>query len=108
MPIQGNVSVARYRDEIIQPYLLPNIDIRGEIFQQDNARPDTAHLNMDYLQNQKHCCDSMTVKIVRIKFNRTANPSGATTSTYEYEWQIIPQVRIHELIESLSRRVHTF
>ena len=81
VPIQCNVSVARYRDETIQPYLLPDIDIRGEIFQQDNARPNTAHLSMDYLQNQKHCCDSMAVNIVRIKFNRTANPSGATTST---------------------------
>ena len=107
VPIQGNVSVARYRDEIIQPDLLPDIDIQGEISQQENARPDTTHLTMDYLQNQEHCCDSMTVKIVRIKFNRTANPSGATTNIYEYEWQIIQQVRIHERIESLSRRVHT-
>ena len=52
VPIQGNVSAARYRDEIIQPHLLPDIDVRGEILQQDNARPDTAHLTMDYLQNQ--------------------------------------------------------
>jgi hypothetical protein len=36
----------------------------------------------------------------------TTNHSGVT-STYEYEWQIIPQVRIHGLIESLSRRVQT-
>jgi hypothetical protein len=70
-----------------------------------------------------HCCDSITVKIYRFKSNRTpmgligpagaptpittTNHSGATTSTYEYEWQIIPQVRIHWLIESLSRRVQT-
>ena len=52
VPIQGNVSAARYRDEIIQPHLLPDIDVRGEIFQQDNARTETAHLSMDYLQNQ--------------------------------------------------------
>jgi hypothetical protein len=31
---------------------LPDIDVRGEMFQQHNARPDTAHLTMDYLQNQ--------------------------------------------------------
>ena len=37
----------------------------------------------------------------------TTNPSGVTTSPYEYEWQIIPQVRIHGLIESLWRRVQT-
>jgi hypothetical protein len=31
VPIQGNVSAARYRDEIMQPHLLPDIDVRGEI-----------------------------------------------------------------------------
>ena len=35
------------------------------------------------------------------------NPSGATTRIYENEWQRILQVRIHGLIESLSRRVRT-
>ena len=50
--IQGNVNAARYRDEILQPHLLPAIDVRREIFQQDNARPHAARLTMDYLQNQ--------------------------------------------------------
>jgi len=51
MPIHGNLNAARYRDEILQPHLLPVIDFRREIFQQDNARSHTALLTMDYLQN---------------------------------------------------------
>jgi hypothetical protein len=50
--IQSNVSVARFREEITQSHLLPDINVRGEMFQHDNARPDTAHLTMDYLQIQ--------------------------------------------------------
>jgi hypothetical protein len=41
-----------YRDEILQPHLPPAIDVRTAIFQQDNARPHTARLTMDYLQHQ--------------------------------------------------------
>ena len=52
VPIQSNVSVARFREEITQSHLLSAINVRGEMFQQGNARPDTAHLTMDYLQNQ--------------------------------------------------------
>ena len=52
VPIHGNVSAARFRDEITQSHLLPDIDVQGEMFQQDNDRPDTAHLTIDYLQNQ--------------------------------------------------------
>ena len=51
VPIYGNLNATRYRDEILQPHLLPVIDVRREIFQQDTARPHTALLTMDYLQN---------------------------------------------------------
>ena len=52
VPIQGNLNAARYRDEILIPHLLPSIDVQWEIFQQDNARPHTERLTIDYLQNQ--------------------------------------------------------
>ena len=50
--IQSKVSVARFREKITQSHLLPDINVRREMFQHDNARSDTAHLTMDYLQNQ--------------------------------------------------------
>ena len=70
VPIQGNVCAARYRDEIIQPHLLPDIDIRGEIFQQD-CQTRYCTFNYGLPAKSEHCCYSMAVTIVRFKSNRT-------------------------------------
>ena len=55
VPIQGNVSAARYRDGIIQPHLLPDIDVRGEIFQQD-CQTRYCTFNYGLLAKSEHCC----------------------------------------------------
>jgi hypothetical protein len=48
--VPGNVTTVRYRDEILQSHLMHVIDRQRELFQQDNARPHTACLAMDYLE----------------------------------------------------------
>ena len=48
--VPGNLTALRYRDEILQPHLMHVIDRQRELFQQDNARPHTARLAMDYLE----------------------------------------------------------
>jgi hypothetical protein len=45
-----NLTAMRYRDEILQPHLMHVIDRQRELFQQDNARPHTARVTMDYLE----------------------------------------------------------
>jgi transposase len=116
VPIQGNLNAARYRDEILQPHLLPAIDVRREIFQQDKARPHAARLTMDYLQNQnitvipwpskwpdlnpiEHLWDELD--------RRQPQILQALQQALQYEWQRIPQERIDRLIGSMSRRVRT-
>ena len=47
--VQGNLTAVRYRDTILQPHLLPAIDVQREIFQQDNSRPHTARVTRDFL-----------------------------------------------------------
>lgn len=47
--VPGYLTAQMYRDEILQPHLMHVIDRQWEIFQQDNARPHTARLTMDYL-----------------------------------------------------------
>ena len=47
--VQGNLTAVRYRDTILQPHLLPTIDVQREIFQQDNARPHTARVTRYFL-----------------------------------------------------------
>jgi transposase len=48
--VPGNLTAVRYRDEILQHHLMRVIDRQRELFQQDNARPHTARVTMDYLE----------------------------------------------------------
>jgi hypothetical protein len=50
--IPGNFSAAGYRDEVLTPHMLPAMNIRRDICQQDNARPHTARATVDFLSNQ--------------------------------------------------------
>jgi hypothetical protein len=48
--VPGNLTGVRYRDKILQHHLMHVIDRQRELFQQDNARPHTPRLTMDYLE----------------------------------------------------------
>ena len=52
--ISGNLTGIRYRDEIVQPYVIPFIQAQANsgTFQQDNARPHVARVVRDYLTQQ--------------------------------------------------------
>jgi hypothetical protein len=49
--VAGNLTGMRYRDEIVQPYVIPFIQAQANnvTFQQDNARPHVARVVRDYL-----------------------------------------------------------
>jgi hypothetical protein len=48
----GNLSAARYRDEVLTPHMLTAMNLRREVFQHDNARLHTARATVDFLANQ--------------------------------------------------------
>ena len=48
--VPDNLTAVRYRDEILQPHLMHVTDRQRELFQQDNARPHTVRVTMDYLE----------------------------------------------------------
>ena len=48
--VPDNLTAVRYRDEILQPHIMHVIDRQRELFQQDNARPHTTRVTMDYLE----------------------------------------------------------
>ena len=48
--VPGNVTAVMYREEILQSHLMHVIDRQRELFQQDNARPHTARVAMDDLE----------------------------------------------------------
>ena len=49
--IAGNLTGARYRDEILRPVAVPFVQQHHLIFQQDNARPHVARVCQDFLAN---------------------------------------------------------
>jgi hypothetical protein len=51
--IPGNLSAARYRDEVLRPLMLPEMNLRGDVFQHDHARPHTVRaVTVDFIANQ--------------------------------------------------------
>ena len=50
--ISGNLSAARYRDEVLTPHMLPAMNLRRDVFQHDKARPHTDRATVDFLANQ--------------------------------------------------------
>jgi hypothetical protein len=52
--VAGNLTGMRYRDELVQPYVIPFIQAQAKNvrFQQDNARPHIARVVRDYLTQQ--------------------------------------------------------
>ena len=52
--VAGNLTGIRYRDEIVQPYVIPFIQAQANnvTFQQDNARPHVARVVRAYLTQQ--------------------------------------------------------
>lgn len=51
--VRGNLNAPQYRDQILQPVLLPFMQRHGPglTFQHDNARPHTAILTQNFLRN---------------------------------------------------------
>ena len=45
--VPDNLTVARYRNEILQLHLMHVIDRQRELFQHDNAKPHTARVTMN-------------------------------------------------------------
>ena len=49
--VAGNMTAVRYRDEILRPVVVPLVQQRNLILQQDNARPHVARVCQDFLAN---------------------------------------------------------
>ena len=50
--INGNLTSARYRDEILQAHVVPFVRQHAVTLQHDNARPHVAHVVTDFLTQQ--------------------------------------------------------
>lgn len=113
------MTARRYVDEVLEPVALPYLQQHpGMTLQQDNARPHTARLTMDYLRDNnvafiddwpaqsadlnpiEHCWDYLK-KRIRVLYLDNAQDLQVAIRR---EWQRIPLRYIRRLILSMRRR----
>jgi transposase len=120
--VPGNLTAVRYRDEIIQPHHMHVIDRQRELIHQDNARPHTARVTMDYLEQNninvlpwpskspnlnpiEHLWNQLDKRV------RQQQPPHQTLNQLrqmlQQKWRTIPRNNVRNLIEYMPRRCRT-
>ncbi|UYV84313.1 hypothetical protein LAZ67_X001823 [Cordylochernes scorpioides] len=116
--IQGTMTAQRYVDDVLRPVTLPYFQgVPNALYQQDNARPHTARISQQALQDVQmlpwppysselspieHVWDIIGRRLHALPQPRSEDELWQMV---EREWRAIPQDAIRTLIDSLPRRV---
>ncbi|UYV72159.1 hypothetical protein LAZ67_9002009, partial [Cordylochernes scorpioides] len=116
--IQGTMTAQRYVDDVLRPVTLPYLQgIPNALYQQDNARPHTACISQQALQDVQmlpwppYSPDLSPIEhvwdIIGRRLHALPQPRSEDElwQMVEREWRAIPQDSIRTLIDSLPRRV---
>ncbi|UYV65848.1 CLCN3 [Cordylochernes scorpioides] len=116
--IQGTMTAQRYVDDVLRPVTLPYLQgVPNALYQQDNARPHTARISQQALQDVQmlpwppYSPDLSPIEHVWVIIGRRLHALPQPRSEdelwqmVEREWRAIPQDAIRTLIDSLPRRV---
>ena len=118
--VPGNLTVVRYRDEILRPVAVPFVQQHQMAFKHDNARPHVARVCQDFLANNnivpldwpqyspdlspiEHLWDELDRRR-RIRRNTPSTLGQLRTALLE-EWENIPMRKINALVNSMQRRI---
>ncbi|UYV80547.1 hypothetical protein LAZ67_19000535 [Cordylochernes scorpioides] len=116
--IQGTMTIQRYVDDVLRPVTLPYLQgVPNALYQQDNARPHTARISQQALQDVQmlpwppYSSDLSPIEhvwdIIGRRLHALPQPRSEDElwQMVEREWRAIPQDAIRTLIDSLPRRV---
>ncbi|UYV79223.1 hypothetical protein LAZ67_17001623, partial [Cordylochernes scorpioides] len=116
--IQGTMTAQRYVDDVLRPVTLPYLQgVPNALYQQDNARPHTARISQQALQDVQmlpwppYSPDLSPIEhvwdIIGRRLHALPQPRSEDElwQMVEREWRAIPQDAIRSLIDSLPRRV---
>ncbi|UYV65892.1 hypothetical protein LAZ67_3005828, partial [Cordylochernes scorpioides] len=116
--IQGTMTAQRYFDDVLRPVTLPFLQgVHNALYQQDNARPHTARISQQALQDVQmfpwppYSPDLSPIEhvwdIIGRRLHALPQPHSEDElwQMVEREWRAIPQDAIRTLIDSLPRRV---
>lgn len=119
--VRGNLNAVRYRDEILQPLVVPQLQQIGHnaILQDDNARPHRANIVDTFIQQHRinrlpwpanspdfnpieHLWDELGR---RVKNNYPpAGDLDQLLQNLQQEWNVIPQACLSKLVRSMRSR----
>ncbi|UYV83546.1 K02A2.6-like [Cordylochernes scorpioides] len=116
--IQGTMTAQRYVDDVLRPVTLPYLQgVPNALYLQDNARPHTARISQQALQDVQmlpwppYSPDLSPIEhvwdIIGRRLHALPQPRSEDElwQMVEGEWRAIPQDAIRTLIDSLPRRV---
>ncbi|UYV75306.1 Transposase [Cordylochernes scorpioides] len=116
--IQGTMTAQRYVDDVLRPVTLPYLQgVPNALYQQDNARPHTARISQQALQDVQmlpwppYSPDLSPIEhvwdIIGRRLHALPQPRSEDElwQMVEREWRAIPLDAIRTLIDSLPRRV---
>ncbi|UYV65482.1 hypothetical protein LAZ67_3004473 [Cordylochernes scorpioides] len=116
--IQGTMTAQRYVDDVLRPVTLPYLQgVPNALYQQDNARPHTARISQQALQDVQMpplppCSPDLSPiehvwDIIGRRLHALPQPRSEDElwQMVEREWRAIPQDAIRTLIDSPPRRV---
>ncbi|UYV83619.1 hypothetical protein LAZ67_23001680, partial [Cordylochernes scorpioides] len=116
--IQGTMTAQRYVDDVLLPVTLPYLQgVPNALYQQDNARPHTARISQQALQDVQmlpwppYSPDLSPIEhvwdIIGRRLHALPQPRSEDElwQMVERKWRAIPQDAIRTLIDSLPRRV---
>ena len=120
--VAGNMTAARYRNEILRPVAVLLVQQRNLILQQDNARPHVARVCQDFLANNyiaplawppyspdltpiDHMWDELDRR-VRKRRNPPATLAQLKNALID-EWNNIRMRTVNALVNSIQRRIRT-
>ncbi|UYV66530.1 Transposase [Cordylochernes scorpioides] len=116
--IQGTMTAQRYVDDVLRPVTLPYLQgVPNALYQQDNARPHTARISQQALQDVQmlpwppYSPDLSPIEhvwdIIGRRLHALPQPRSEDElwQMVEREWRAIPQDAFRTLIDSLPRRV---
>ncbi|UYV68209.1 HMX3 [Cordylochernes scorpioides] len=119
--IQGIMTAQRYVDDVLRPVTLPYLQgVPNALYQQDNARPHTARISQQALQDVQmlpwppYSPDLSPIEhvwdIIGRRLHALPQPRSEDElwQMVEREWRAIPQDAIRTLIDSLPRRVAAY
>ncbi|UYV65559.1 K02A2.6-like, partial [Cordylochernes scorpioides] len=115
---RGTMTAQRYVDDVLRPVTLPYLQgVPNALYQQDNARPHTARISQQALQDVQmlpwppYSPDLSPIEhvwdIIGRRLHALPQPRSEDElwQMVEREWRAIPQDAIRTLIDSLPRRV---